>query len=814
MASAAFLLAPDKHPKPADKLTHARWLNQTERLIHYRGNYRKVKPRRGGALGYLSNRGHLHEFNFGEFTDSDEIDTLKNLARFVPGEYLAVWTYGRSVTVLYLLQKASQEPKIYETSFRIDPLLARQRNLEGFETLRICLKTSTFQPDYHALLAELNAPQISVAKWFQAFGVDAARDLKDDDVAALWLDFESAAEALLCGVKIAGNLTRGFNSKIDEDARLPTKPYRSKARTARQVADAYHELKESIGPPDSELWQQRERAAAFYWDISDCKDSCSRLIAGSGKQGLGECAALGRLLIHYPVELYRDGPFLALAGFEAESANGHAYVDGFYCFAESVQQAGFTLAIFPSRLRGDFRKSFGILTFEDSPEPEHDYSAEVFLDIKGILKTDSLPKIEQWFRKEKADGWIVRAQADGRYQLIRCTEGAPESLEHSTPESWQAAAKRLNPRASFALLGLPDLLQPGQWTEGAYSGENTRSSKDPQRQKTIQRLDKLPESKPIRNAKQLCADFPRVLCHRQHRYMSMSLTVPHANDEALRLLIDDLLGKGCIESYGDAWLQGNTVFALSNSDTETAMIVRALSDLPLGSRIGIAIFPKQQFHYEIAPPPSGDAITSCVLSKQQIEDSRRRINLDDPDLYDYAMFGDMLHKGVEVDHECVQDVILQNSQRQFFSVDLGAFTFRHSNAIEALHQELLDNNMQALGDMVCEQFNNVFIRGYAAQDQSAYAVLMIPFSQTPFFEFYTHFEDGQSLTTSQANIRQDLPKGIRGQKIAANTTVADAWRNHCSKMQQLSESQPISKHSAALAELAAAMDEFLRRQTR
>ena len=50
MSSAAFLLAPEQMPSAQDKLAYNRWQIKADRLIEYRGAYRKIKPMRGGSI--------------------------------------------------------------------------------------------------------------------------------------------------------------------------------------------------------------------------------------------------------------------------------------------------------------------------------------------------------------------------------------------------------------------------------------------------------------------------------------------------------------------------------------------------------------------------------------------------------------------------------------------------------------------------------------------------------------------------------------------------------------------------------------------
>ena len=74
------------------------------------------------------------------------------------------------------------------------------------------------------------------------------------------------------------------NAKIaeyDEDEILPEITAPEVGVTARYVFDAAYNLSAVIGKPQTLLGKQRYKAAAYYWDITDCEDALERLTYGA-----------------------------------------------------------------------------------------------------------------------------------------------------------------------------------------------------------------------------------------------------------------------------------------------------------------------------------------------------------------------------------------------------------------------------------------------------------------------------------------------------------------------------------------------------
>src|SRR5262249_12143040 len=165
--------------------------------------------------------------------------------------------------------------------------------------------------------------------------------------------------------------------------KLPSKPNKD---ITRKLGNAAWRLKRSTGvPPTSSLWRDRYQAARLYWEIVE-SDALDHLTTGNDTKGKGVSASLGRLAAYYPLAVRGDSWFWTLAALEAESANGHAFVDAMFSLATAAHNGAWTLVLVPSAQHAAFRLAMGI--DGSVAEDERGWSAEAFLDLPGTLKAD------------------------------------------------------------------------------------------------------------------------------------------------------------------------------------------------------------------------------------------------------------------------------------------------------------------------------------------------------------------------------------------------------------------------------------------
>jgi hypothetical protein len=374
---------------------------------------------------------------------------------------------------------------------------------------------------------------------------------------------------------------------LDAESRLKGKPPKRAGQAARAIAGAAHVLDEALGPAESPRWRLRRRAAAFYWDITE-GPAGDRLTLHRSK--LGRSAALGRLLGHYPSELARDPIFLALAALEAEAANGHAFVEPFGLLAERAARAGFTVAVHSRDEDASFRKVLGIREAEE-PAPG-ELVAHAFLDLPGAESEDVLSALRGWHARSGASGTLVRAEADGAWRVLELTgERETERREGLDRDALASAARELVPRRVFAALGLPDLLEPGEWQEGACAGERGDAADDPHRALARERLRAAcaeVEEQPLAHGRELRSVLGTRVGYRGEcesridEFVSVRSSVGRADDAVLRELRDDarLL-------LSEAWIEDGALLGLDRHRLDTGLLACVLADLPRPVRIAI-----------------------------------------------------------------------------------------------------------------------------------------------------------------------------------------------------------------------------------
>ncbi|MFH0824097.1 MAG: hypothetical protein V2B18_15205 [Pseudomonadota bacterium] len=833
MATSIFLLAPaDPVAQGGDKKQRKeflRWEKKVGNIIHYQGGYKSVSGLpRGVSAGYVSHRSSIDDFKLGEYP-GDSLEGMIQLAEAYPGEYLAVWTYGHAIHAFHLSTANAGVSK--EMSLRLSRACGRERDPKLIDGFLKWFDPSSFQPDSDALRLQFRADEISVNRWFSAFGVEGAPELSNPNKNALWEDFEKAAPALLGGETPERALLDRINALIlDPESRLAAEVQEWPGGTARHVHGAAYDLAEVIGEPDTGIGKERLRAARFYWDITDCESAVEHLTVGVDEKGFGSSASLGRLLCYYPVELRRDPIFLAYAGMEAEGANGHAFVEPFHCLAEHAAKAGFWLAVYPEKLSADFRRAFGMESeWEEAPTgAKEGWGADAFVDIPGVVSEDPSAELETWYATNKADGMLLRAEADGSFRITRYLDGSPSSeglavFADFNTDRLARACRDLDPKGVFDAFNLPDLLEPGEWTEGAYAGEKP----DPTAQcaKSVEIMAKLQEPVRIGTFKEILKDFPGTIRYKTGKHgsgrqeaLTVRITLSEPDEAYLQSLLEDLKCGGLLESYGHAWIDGPHVWGFSYSDINASLFVRVLADMPSGTRVAIDVGGRAIRHYVLDGDAAADddLFRSCPAWIAAAEAEASRIEPDDDENDDeddesaegsddedegdgnWDEFDFM--DGIDVDHESVGDIIWERGERIFFQVDMDKTPLQVAELVGSITDRLSAAGFKHLGDLVCNEYNSIVVRMFAAADERAYAAILAPLNTFPAVELVSYFDDRSSLATTTnitASHRPDLGLHRRIVRLdQKNRASSDPW-------EEVVVRTLMDEHKAALAEFEA-----------
>jgi hypothetical protein len=597
-------------------------------LTSYRSDFAALAPgkvSRGWTRGFFTQKAPLDQFKLAGHA-APELVLLEEIARISGGDHLAMWTYGQALHLWLARGSAPREVPVVRGPISVRLLPPREGRHKGWlDGLRAAFEGSAIQPDWEAIAAQHAAAEISVRRWFEAFGVPGVRELRPEDAGALWADLEAVAQAHLRGEAADKDRVKRLNvtlGALDDRTTLKAKPPTKPGATAVAVAAAEYDLRSLIGPPESPAWVERRRAAALYGDITE-GDEVERLTVG---KGLGASASLGRLLGYYPAALARDAIFLALASLEAEAANGHAYVVPLAVLAENAHAAGFTLAIVPAKLQAKLRRAFGIERGETAAPATGDaFAAEAFVDLPKLLKAAPAEALAVWFAKAKADGAVVRAEADGVVTLTAFRDGMPtegaaavRTVLGSAPDeaALRSAARAFLPRAAFAALGLPDLLEPGAWQEDAHretaEARDSSSPYAPYVRAAIEATTRAPRAIAFpaqireigtlistRERKFRFLDVERNQCtwtepERLACICSVRVSLPtdarHAEEIAADIRVD-------VAPW--AWVAGSEVYAFSDSTIDMGLLACVIGDAPPGTRITVDEPDGHAGHFEI-----------------------------------------------------------------------------------------------------------------------------------------------------------------------------------------------------------------------
>jgi len=571
----------------------------------YYGGFTAVpasKLKRGGQHGFLKSEGDANAFAFGE-NDNIQRALFLEMARGHGGVHVALWTFGQALHLLVARSgKPGERPAVHGPfSVRARPANGAKRPGGFVEAIASALEGGAIAPDLDLLRRELGNPELSVAACFQAFGLPGALDFASPDIAARWDDLEQVGRALLTGEAVDKKALKRLNDALAPfgETKLPSKGKLGKGETARMVANATIELRSGMGVPEAGAWRERFRCAGFYWDICD-GPALDRLTTGTDKTGVGTGASIARLLAHFPETLSRDPLFLATLALECEAANGHAFVDGLSKLAEQTKTASLVAVVARATERAAMRKAFGIEAQSDVAT-DGPWCGEALIGGTTIAKGDAGQIARVSMTKAKATGAVADLGPDGTVTIDYFKDGATNvsheeiGLAASTPKALGQAAKSLSARDALNALGAGDVLAPGEWNEGSYSGAGALG--EDHRAKKRRHVDSLAASSvDAKSVKQ----FSELLATNGHRWaysgpLSESdggfvtlRVVPGVTDEEWsRAVRNDLKGKSLISRYGDAWLQGTEVRGYSCSSVEIALVVQILGDAPPGTSLAV-----------------------------------------------------------------------------------------------------------------------------------------------------------------------------------------------------------------------------------
>ncbi|MGV8125074.1 MAG: hypothetical protein AB2L14_35450 [Candidatus Xenobiia bacterium LiM19] len=159
--------------------------------------------------------------------------------------------------------------------------------------------------------------------------------------------------------------------------------------------------------------------------------------------------------------------------------------------------------------------------------------------------------------------------------------------------------------------------------------------------------------------------------------------------------------------------------------------------LPINTSLSIERGGKRPCHYVLKGDGQGSEheFRSCLVEYDEPEEKKKA-----------ERSLSSLYQGIPADSELLVDVAYENGACIYFKADLSGWSVTNESEILTLGQSLRSEGLTPLGDLVCSDFSNIVIRGFAGSGM--YVVLMIPVSGGWVLEFVSSFEDDTSLTTT------------------------------------------------------------------
>jgi hypothetical protein len=580
-------------------------------LVGYSGGFKPIPPKklkRGGVCAFLKNDGDPNSQAFGEDYSVQRALFLE-IVRGHGGDHLAVWTFGHALNVLVARSASPGTRPVLHGPFSVRASAASGAKRPGgfMERLEDALRGSSLHPDLAALRQELAKSALSVEACFAALGLPGARDFSSPDTSALWEEMNDVAVALLGGQAADKQKLKHIKEVLEplgDSARLPAKGKIGKGETARAVAETILSLHGALGEPKDSNWARRFRAVGWYWDITD-GDAVARLTFANGedKAGVGTASSLARLLTHFPKNLLRDPVFLATLALECEAANGHAYVEGLSKLAEQTDKAELVLVAVPSEQRSKLRETLGISS-EETENPAGIWSGEALISGTSITKGDLADAARRFMTKNKASGVIAELSSEGATNVAWYKVGEPAGsakdvgLDQADRAALSEAAKGLFAREGFIALGAGDVLAPGDWHEGSYSGASKPGVEDHRVKKRRHAQQLMSTQVEAGNISSMTALLP--ILGSRLRYngplkesdggiVSLRITLPAEDASYLLDLRNDLQGRSMVDRYGEVWADGRDVCGYSCSTVDVGLLSQILGDAPSGTTLKIGV---------------------------------------------------------------------------------------------------------------------------------------------------------------------------------------------------------------------------------
>jgi hypothetical protein len=402
----------------------------TDYLTGYRGGFKSIpkqKLKLGASDAFLKISAAPFEFKITQ-NYSTELHIFYEISRAYGADALALWTWGSSIGLLLAKNSTPDARPVFFGPLHIS---ARARSEEHvarlLKFLRDAFDRSRFQPDWTGIEGQLKAPDLSVTKWFAAFGLPDAPENSPANANALWESWDRASQAILTGKKPDSKDAKVIKAALEQsrsDEKFAAKPAKGDGSVAYPLAGIGLTLARANTMPEDSIWQHRARAAELYGAIAN-NGVAEWLTVGVDSKNLGASASLGRLLQVYAAEFRNDRLWAMQSVLVAEAWNGHAFVQPLAALAEGIDTQ-LALVLYPASAREAFRKEFGIEGGDSSSNGK--WEAEAFIETAAWPKQKPSKLVPRWIEKQRLNAVLI---VTGSHSIKMWSQGK-ETADPST----------------------------------------------------------------------------------------------------------------------------------------------------------------------------------------------------------------------------------------------------------------------------------------------------------------------------------------------------------------------------------------------
>lgn len=156
-----------------------------------------------------------------------------------------------------------------------------------------------------------------------------------------------------------------------------------------------------------------------------------------------------------------------------------------------------------------------------------------------------------------------------------------------------------------------------------------------------------------------------------------------------------------------------------------------------------------------------------------------------------------------------ESLVFSGEFGRYFTAQLAAQSHMVPEDSEILDEEMKELGFQPLGDLSCNKVGNAVMRGYRGPHET-FGIGLASNGGLFFVEFYTAFEDGWSLTTTNNPNAGDIVKKTIRRRSFPQLQPAELCKEHRAGCEELGKTP--RRWENGLKGLAQAIDEYMQRQ--